>query len=75
MIKPRMKRWEWHVRERKRMHTGFWWKREKEIDHYEDIDAVWRIILKLMSEKYDGMVWTGFIWLRIGTSGGLFLRR
>jgi hypothetical protein len=22
-------------------------------------------------EKYDGMVWTGLIWLMIGTSGGL----
>jgi hypothetical protein len=21
--------------------------------------------------KYDGKAWTGFIWLRIGTSGGL----
>jgi hypothetical protein len=30
-----------------------------------------RIILRWILERYDGMVWTGLIWLRIGTSGGL----
>jgi hypothetical protein len=30
-----------------------------------------RIILKWIVEKYDGLVWSGLIWLRIGTSGGL----
>jgi hypothetical protein len=29
-----------------------------------------RIILKRISEKYGMKVWTGFVWLRIGTSGG-----
>jgi hypothetical protein len=24
-----------------------------------------------LRERYDGVVWTGSIWLRIGTSGGL----
>jgi hypothetical protein len=24
-------------------------------------------------ERYDGMIWIGLIWLRIGTSGGLLL--
>jgi hypothetical protein len=24
-----------------------------------------------MDLRYDGVVWTGLIWLRIGTSGGL----
>jgi hypothetical protein len=27
----------------------------------------WRIILKLISKKWDRKVWTGLIWLRIGT--------
>jgi hypothetical protein len=27
------------------------------------------IILKWMLEKYDGVEWSGFIWLRIETSG------
>jgi hypothetical protein len=28
------------------------------------------IILECILGKYDGTLWTGFIWLRIGTSGG-----
>jgi hypothetical protein len=39
-------------------------------DHLEDL----RIdggILKLMIKKLDEITWTGFIWLRTGTSGGL----
>jgi hypothetical protein len=30
-----------------------------------------RIILKWALEKYDEVVWTGLIWIRIRTSGGL----
>jgi hypothetical protein len=36
--------------------------------HYED-EIVDGLIIKLISERLD--VWTGLIWLRIGTSGGL----
>jgi hypothetical protein len=35
------------------------------------MDAGGRIKLILTLEKYDGVVWTGLIWLRIGISGGL----
>jgi hypothetical protein len=36
------------------------------------LDNGWRIILKWMLQKSDGVVWTVLIWLRIGrTSGGL----
>jgi hypothetical protein len=31
----------------------------------------WRIILKWIFKKWDGAAWTGLIWLRIGTGGGL----
>jgi hypothetical protein len=31
----------------------------------------WRIILKWILKKWDGEAWTGLIWLRIGTGGGL----
>jgi hypothetical protein len=31
----------------------------------------WWTILKWILEIYDGMEWIGWIWLRIGTSGGL----
>jgi hypothetical protein len=30
----------------------------------------WTISKRILG-RYDGMVWTGSIWLRIGTSGGL----
>jgi hypothetical protein len=32
----------------------------------------WWIILKWVLDRQDGMVGIGSIWLRIGTSGGLF---
>jgi hypothetical protein len=32
----------------------------------------WVDNIKLILERYNGVVWTGLIWLRIGTSGGLF---
>jgi hypothetical protein len=31
-----------------------------------------RITLEWILGKYGGNLWTGFIWLRIGTSGGLW---
>jgi hypothetical protein len=34
-------------------------------------DVGGRIILKLISEEQEGVVWTGFVWLKIGTSGRL----
>jgi hypothetical protein len=37
----------------------------------EDKDLGEGIMLKYISEKRDGVVWTELIWLRIGTSGGL----
>jgi hypothetical protein len=39
--------------------------------HSEDLDVDGRITLEWILEKYDGKVWTGFMWLRIGTSDGL----
>jgi hypothetical protein len=48
----------------------FWWGNLRERDHVEDPGIDGRIILKLISEKWDG-AWTGLIWLRIGTGGGL----
>jgi hypothetical protein len=37
----------------------------------EDLDILGMKILRQILEKSDGVVWTGLIWLRIGTSGGL----
>jgi hypothetical protein len=72
MIKPMRMRWQGHVAcmERRGMHIGFWWESQKEKDHWENIEVGGRM-LKWMLERQGGMVWTGLIWLRIGTSGGL----
>jgi hypothetical protein len=37
----------------------------------EGIGVDGRVILKLVLKKLGGRVWTGFIWLRLGTSGGI----
>jgi hypothetical protein len=36
-----------------------------------DQDVGGWIIIKLILERWDGVVWTGLIWLRIGTSARL----
>jgi hypothetical protein len=50
------------------MGTGFCRENLKERDHWEDLDIGRRIILKWTFQKYDGVVWTGLIWLRTETS-------
>jgi hypothetical protein len=38
----------------------------RERDNLEDLSIDWKIILKPVFKKWDGEVWTGFIWLKIG---------
>jgi hypothetical protein len=38
---------------------------------YSDLDIGETILLKLISKKYSWRLWTGLIWLRIGTGSGL----
>jgi hypothetical protein len=52
-------------------HTGFWWGDLRTRDHLQDLGVDGRIILKRIFKKWDGAAWTGFIWLRNGTGGGL----
>jgi hypothetical protein len=72
MVKSRRMRLAGHVARmgRRGMHIRYWWESRKEGDHWEDQDVVGWTILKWILERYDGMVWIGLIWLRIGASGG-----
>jgi hypothetical protein len=46
------------------------WRILTEEDHLKDLGVDRRIILKCILEKGDG-AWTGSLWLRIRTEGGL----
>jgi len=52
------------------VYTGFRWGNLTERDHLEDPGADRKIILRWIFRKWDVGVWTGLIWLRIGTGGG-----
>jgi len=39
--------------------------------HLGDLDLEWGIILEFVFKKYDWEPWTGFLWLRTGTIGGM----
>jgi len=48
------------------MHTKFWSEAPKKIDHWEDLEVDWKLIL----EGISGKVWTGSTWYRTGSSSG-----
>ena len=50
--------------------TRFWWGNLMERDHWGDQDVDGRIILRWIFRKWEGVVGTGWSWLRIGTGGG-----
>ena len=50
--------------------SGFWLGNLSEIDHLGDLDVDERIILGWIFRKWEGVVGTGWSWLRIGTGGG-----
>jgi hypothetical protein len=55
--------------------TGCWWGSLRERGHWGDQDVDGRIILRWIFRKLEGVVGTGWSWLRIGTGGGhLWLR-
>jgi hypothetical protein len=49
----------------------FWLENLKGRDHLKDLGIDSKIILEQILGKRGWGVWTGFMWLRIGTSGGL----
>jgi hypothetical protein len=51
------------------------WGNLKGRDHLEDMGLDEKMILEWILEKQGGKGWTGVIWLRIGTSGGLLRTR
>jgi hypothetical protein len=61
----------YHEWVRGEVHIGFCWGDLREGDHLEDPAVDGRIILKWIFKNWDGGTWTGLIWLRIGTGGGL----
>jgi hypothetical protein len=56
------------------VHMAFWLGNTNRRDHLQDLGFD-RIILKWILKKQDEGMWTGFIWLRIGTSGRLLCRQ
>ena len=72
VIKSVRIRWAGHVAcmGRREMCTGFWWGNLSERDHLEDPGVDGRIMLRWILRKLGLGVWTGWIWLRIGTGGG-----
>ena len=55
---------EWRV-----VHRAVVGKPERERDHWGDPDVDGRIILRWIFGKWEGVVGTGWSWLRIGTGG------
>ena len=53
------------------MLTGLYRENLRQRDDLEEPGVDGRIILKLIFERLDVGAWTGSIWLRIGTGGGL----
>ena len=52
------------------MCTGFWRGNQRVTAHLEDPGIDGRIILRWIFRNKNVRVWTGWIWLRIGTGGG-----
>jgi len=53
------------------VYTGVWWGKPERKNHLEDPGIDVRIILRWIFRKWDGGTWTGLIWLRVWTCGGL----
>jgi hypothetical protein len=52
-------------------HTNFLVGKPEGKNHSENLDIGEKKILEWILVKYGGKVWTGYIWIGTGTSGGL----
>jgi hypothetical protein len=72
VVKSRRMRWAGNVARmgKREWCTGCWWGNLRERGRwvYPDVDG--RIILRRMFRKLEGVVVTGWSWLRIGMGGG-----
>ena len=60
----------WRVWGRGELCTRFWWANRRERDHWGDPDLDGRIILRWIFGKWEGVVGTGWSWLRMGQVAG-----
>ena len=60
----------WHVWRKGEVCTRFWWGNMRERGHWADQDVDGKIILKWTFRKWEGVMGTGWSWLRIRTGGG-----
>ena len=72
VIKSRRMRWAGHVAcmDEGRVCTRFWWGNLIVREHWGDQDIDGKVILRWIFRKLEGVVGTGWGWLRIGTGGG-----
>ena len=70
VVKLRRMRWAGHAERMGEGSTGFWCGNLGERDQRADPDVDGRIILRWIFRKWEGVVGTGWSWLRIGTGGG-----
>jgi hypothetical protein len=73
MIKLRRMRWAGHVARmgEKKNAYRLLVESQRERDHKEDQDVGGWIMSGCILERWDGVMWTGLVWLRIGTGGEL----
>jgi hypothetical protein len=73
MITSRRMRREGHLELMGRRWTRIelWWESQKKRDNQENIDVGGSILLRGILERYNGVLWAGLIWFRIGTNGGI----
>jgi len=72
VVKSRRMRWAGHVARKGegRGVQGFWWGNLRERDQWGDPDLDGRIILRRIFRNWEGVVRTGWSWLRIERVGG-----